>query len=98
MFVAPKYLSEPGKEVSGRPGDKWIEEAVILKAKVLLGQSLMNVAKVAEALHFPNQSFFGKYFKKNADQVPSAYLRYLKDGESEKMAYFPEKMIFIQGW
>lgn len=75
LFVSPKYLSETIKDVSGRPAGKWIEEAVILEAKVLLRQPAMNVAKVAEALHFPNQSFFGKYFKKNTGKSPSAYLR-----------------------
>ena len=76
LFVTPKYLSEMVKEVSGRPAGKWIEDAVILEAKALLELPVMNVAKVAEALHFPNQSFFGKYFKKCTGKSPSAYLRY----------------------
>ena len=73
LFVTPKYLSEVVKEISGRPAGKWIEEAVVLEAKVLLKQPSMNVAKVAEALHFPNQSFFGKYFRKNTGYSPSKY-------------------------
>ncbi len=76
LFVTPKYLSETVKEVSGRPAGKWIEEAVILEAKALFKLSSMNVAKVAESLHFPNQSFFGKYFKKHTGKSPSAYLNY----------------------
>lgn len=74
LFVSPKYLSETIKEVTGRPASKWIEEAVILEAKALLELPAMNVAKVAEALNFPNQSFFGKYFKKYTGKSPSDYL------------------------
>lgn len=73
LFVTPKHLTETVKEVSGRPASKWIEDAVVLEAKALLKHPSLNVVRVAEILHFPNPSFFGKYFKKVAGVSPSEY-------------------------
>ena len=73
LFVTPKYLSEAVKELTGHSASKWIDDAVVLEAKALLKHPSMNVVKVAEALHFPNPSFFGKYFKKHTLLSPSQY-------------------------
>ncbi|MGZ3820542.1 MAG: helix-turn-helix domain-containing protein, partial [Mucilaginibacter sp.] len=36
LYVSPKHLTETIKEVSGRTAGEWIDDAVILEAKVLL--------------------------------------------------------------
>ena len=35
----------------------------------------MNVQEIAYSLNFPNQSFFGKYFKHHTGMTPSQYKR-----------------------
>ena len=42
-------------------------------AKTLLKYSNMSVQEIAYYLNFPNQSFFGSYFKRNAGMSPSQY-------------------------
>ncbi|SDD53786.1 AraC-type DNA-binding protein [Dyadobacter soli] len=73
LNVTAKYLSELLKEKTGRSASQWINEAIVLEAKVLLQRSDYTVAKVSEQLNFSDQSVFGKFFKANTDMSPAAY-------------------------
>ncbi len=73
LFITPKHLSSVVKELSGRTAGDWIENYVILEAKVLLKTTDMTIQEIAVVLNFPNQSFFGKYFKHHTGYSPSAY-------------------------
>jgi len=42
---------------------------------VLLKNSSKSIKEIAEDLHFPNQSFLGKYFKDHVGMSPSEYRR-----------------------
>jgi len=46
---------------------------VIIEAKVLLRTPSYNVAQVAEELHFSDQFFFAKFFKKHTGLTPSQF-------------------------
>ena len=61
------------KEATGRSATEWIDEFVIIEAKNLLRFSGKNIQQVAYALNFPNQSSFGKYFKRLTGISPMAY-------------------------
>jgi AraC family transcriptional activator of pobA len=73
LFVSSKHLTESIKDVTGRTAGEWIDDAVILEAKVLLRNHDISIAQVAYAIHFPDQSSFGKYFKKQTGFSPSDY-------------------------
>ena len=73
LFVSPKHLTESIKDVTGRTAGEWIDDAVVLEAKVLLRNPDISIAQVADAIHFPDQSSFGKYFKKQTGASPSDY-------------------------
>ncbi|BEG98473.1 helix-turn-helix domain-containing protein [Bacteroides sedimenti] len=73
LFLTPKHLSRVVREASGRSASEWIDEQVILEAKVRLKSSLFTVQEIADKLRFPNQSFFGKYFKQHTGMSPSEY-------------------------
>ncbi|WP_428329793.1 helix-turn-helix domain-containing protein [Mucilaginibacter sp.] len=73
LFVSPKHLTETIKDVTGRTAGEWIDDAVILEAKVLLRNQEISISNVALAIHFPDQSSFGKYFKKQTGLSPSDY-------------------------
>lgn len=73
LYLTPKYLSAVVKKVSGRPAGEWIDGYVVLEAKSLLKYSAMSVQEVAYYMNFPNPSFFGKYFKRQAGISPSKY-------------------------
>lgn len=73
MNLTPKYLSSIIKELSGKLATQWIDEYVILEAKNLIKYSEMSIQEISYTLHFSNQSFFGKYFKKHTGFSPKKY-------------------------
>ncbi len=73
MSLSPKYFTTVIKRASGHTVAEWIDHYVILEAKNLLKFSTMNVQEIAYSLNFPNQSFFGKYFKQHTGMSPSQY-------------------------
>lgn len=73
MFITPKYLSGIIKDVSGKSAAEWIDHYVVMEAKNLIKYSGMNIQEVAYTLNFPNQSFFGKFFKRLSGMSPSQY-------------------------
>ena len=75
LNISPKYLSEVVKQVSKRTPNDWIDHYVVLELRVLLKNSTKNIKEITEELHFPNQSFLGKYFKEHVGMSPSEYRR-----------------------
>lgn len=73
LCITPKYLTTLIKRVSGITANEWINRYVILEAKNLLRFSNLSIQEIAYELNFPNQSFFGKYFKQQTGYTPSAY-------------------------
>lgn len=75
LCITPKHLSAVVKKLSGRTAGDWIENYVVSEAKVLLRTTDIPVQEIASRLGFPNQSFFGKYFKHHTDLSPTDYRR-----------------------
>jgi AraC family transcriptional regulator, transcriptional activator of pobA len=73
LFITAKHLSETVKNETGKSASDWLDEAIMLEAKVLLQDEHINIAQVADVLNFPDQSTFGKYFKNLAGVSPLAY-------------------------
>lgn len=73
MFLTPKYVSGVIKSFSGKAALDWINEFVVLEAKMMLRYTEMTVQEVAYALNFPTQSAFGKYFKQQEGVSPKQY-------------------------
>ena len=73
LCITPKYLSKLVKESTGRSAGEWIERHVILEARAMLKSSDYTIQQIATSLNFPNQSFFGKYFKRATGQSPKQY-------------------------
>lgn len=73
LFITPQYLSLILKELTGKSANKWIDDALIVEAKILLKSPQATVQQVADALHFSDQSTFGKFFKKHMGISPMEY-------------------------
>lgn len=75
LCLSPRYLSSVIRNVSGRTVVEWVNQAVILEAKVLLKHSDLLTYQIADELHFPNPSFFSKFFKRMTGMTPQEYQR-----------------------
>lgn len=73
LFITPQYLSSILKELSGKSTNKWIDEALITEAKILLKTSRITVQQITDQLNFSDQSTFGKFFKKHTGISPKEY-------------------------
>lgn len=73
LCITPQYLSLILKDLSGKSANKWIDEALIVEAKILLRAPQATVQQVADVLHFSDQSTFGKFFKKHMGISPMEY-------------------------
>lgn len=74
LCVSPKYLSSLVKQAIGKPAKECIDYCVVLESKLML-RSSCTIQEISQELNFPNQSFFGKYFKKHTGVSPLHYRR-----------------------
>lgn len=73
MNITPRYLSQVTKAVFNKSAGELIDEMVLTEAKNLLKNPQYNITEIADALHFANPSFFGKFFKSHTGKSPSEY-------------------------
>lgn len=83
LSVTPKYLSVVTETISGKSVKRWIDEYIILDAKVLLTSSDKTIQQIADELNFPDASFFGKYFKRILKISPKEYRKNKLSGLTE---------------
>lgn len=73
LCLTAQYLSTLIREASGQTVMQWINQAIILEAKVLLKHSDLLVFQVSDELNFPNPSFFSKFFRRMTGMTPAEY-------------------------
>lgn len=70
LNVTPKYLSTLLKETMNRRPSEMIHFYTMKAIKQRLRFTDLTMQEIANALNFPNASFFGKYFKEHAGMTP----------------------------
>lgn len=73
LCLTAKYLSRLVKEKTGRTAKEIILHYVSLQARAMLLGTDLNIQQISEALNFPSQSVFGKFFKKATGLSPREY-------------------------
>ena len=73
LFMTPKHLTKTVKELTTKTCGEFIDEMVIAEAKILLGDLSYSVGQVADHLHFSDQFFFSKFFKRRTGLSPKEY-------------------------
>lgn len=73
LCVTTDYLSRVIREFDGGSAMKWIATAVVTEAKYLMRQPGKTINEIALEMNFPDQSTFGKFFKKHTRMSPKEY-------------------------
>jgi AraC family transcriptional activator of pobA len=73
LNITSKYLTETVKEITGKTAGEIIDDFVVLEAKLLLDYPTLSIAEISDELHFSDQSFFGKFFKRHTGLSPKEY-------------------------
>lgn len=73
LYVNPKYLTQVLTKKTGKSARDYINEIVLLEAKVLLDNPKNTIRDIAEDLNFSDQFHFTNFFKKNSGMTPTKY-------------------------
>lgn len=73
LNIAPRYLTNVVKSVSGRSAREWIVYYTILEVKSLLRQTSTDIKSIVAHVNFPDQSSLSRYFRKYTGMSPSEY-------------------------
>lgn len=73
LHITPGHLTKSVRAVTGKAPTQWIEETIVLEAKMLLCQTALPVSEVAEQVGVADASYFSRLFKKHAGASPLAY-------------------------
>lgn len=73
LCISSRHLSSICKELSGHTAKKCINEQIITHAQVLLSNTTLTIAQIADDFNFPNASFFTKFFKQQTGLTPKEF-------------------------
>lgn len=75
LNIAPKYLSTIVHHFTDYPASVVIDLYVVYRIKQTLYVNDMNIKSISTMYNFPNQSFFGRYFKRVTGMSPNEYIK-----------------------
>lgn len=78
LNVSPNHLNKVVKRVTEKSPSAWIEEVLLLEAKVLLFHSEMNIQEIAADLGILDASYFSRLFKKHENMTPLAFRKMIE--------------------
>lgn len=73
LCISTRYLSTIVRNVAHCSAKEFIDRAVVLEIKMLLQSTDLSVQEIAYRLHFPGQSYLGRFFKKHTGEAPTEY-------------------------
>lgn len=73
LHVSERHLNRLLKETTSKTAAEMIRGRSILEARRLLHFTDLNISEIADALGYPDHSYFTKLFKKETGQTPYTY-------------------------
>lgn len=74
LCISPRYLHQiTNQYMQGRSPKELIDEQLTAEIEVLLNQPELSVSEIAERLHFADQSYLTRFFKKNTGKSPKEF-------------------------
>ncbi len=73
LNITPNHLTQTVKQLTGKTSNQIIQAKQLLEIKRLLIHTSMSVTEIADQMHFSDQSYFTKFFKKQTNLTPLQY-------------------------
>ncbi|MDE5731029.1 MAG: helix-turn-helix domain-containing protein [Alistipes sp.] len=73
LCISPRYLSAIVRRITHHSAKELIDRTVIMDIKVLLQSTSLPIQEIAYRMHFPDQSYLGRYFKKHTGLAPTLF-------------------------
>jgi AraC family transcriptional activator of pobA len=84
LYVTPNYLNALCQDLLQKPAGELIRERVLLEAKRLLVNQHQDVAGIAYALGFKDNSYFSRFFRKYTGLTPEAFRKQELKGQVDR--------------
>lgn len=75
LCVSDKHLMRTIKQKTGQTFHYWLSDFVVREAKLLLRSTDKTITEIADELHFPNSSFFARFFRQHTGMSPGGFRR-----------------------
>lgn len=79
LNITANHLNKSVKGVTGKSPTRWIDEAIVLEAKVLLYQSKLSISEIAAEVGLFDQSYFSRLFKKYEGTTPLQFRKTIEE-------------------
>lgn len=73
LYITPNHLNALCKEMAGKTAGEVIRDRVILESKRLLVNAELSIAEIAYELNFQDNSYFSRFFRKQAGMTPEEF-------------------------
>ncbi|MCG2614041.1 AraC family transcriptional regulator [Terrimonas sp. NA20] len=73
LYVTPNHLNALCQEMAGKTAGELIRDRVMLESKRLLVNADLSIAQIAYELNFQDNSYFSRFFRKQAGVTPEAF-------------------------
>lgn len=78
LNVTPNHLNKAVRTVTSKSPTKWIDEAIVLEAKVLLYQTGFSINEISATIGIEDPSYFSRLFKKYEGATPLAFRKLIE--------------------
>ncbi len=73
LHITPNHLNKVVKAATGKSPTRWIDEAIVSEAKILLYQSDASIGEIAATVGISDAAYFSRLFKKYEGITPLTY-------------------------
>lgn len=83
LSITPNHLTDTTRRILGVSASRLIDQRIIVEAKRLLAHSEQTIAQICQELHFDDQSYFTRFFKRATAQTPTGFRRTIREKYQE---------------
>lgn len=73
LTMATNYLNDVVKETTGHSASELIQNRLLIEAKAMLLQTELTISEIAAKLHFNDNSYFCRFFKRHTGESPQEF-------------------------
>ncbi len=78
LNITPNHLNKAIKIATAKSPTQWIDDCILLEAKVLLAQTRLSVGEIAAEIGMADASYFSRFFKKREGVAPLEFRRMIE--------------------
>lgn len=73
LCISMSYLASVTRTLTGETPKEMIDKWIVHEIKLMLMFSDLSLQQIADRMHFPDQSYLGRFFKRHTGSSPLAY-------------------------